>query len=347
MGDGMTDSLLSPEKLRPLVSMRRLEELLGRNREDLIRVAGHSGRFYESFDQREIGKKKWRHLDLPNAELASLQKRIQRRILRAVVLPPTMLGAVSPRTIRDNASYHVGQPLVITLDLKACFPSIHDLDVYRALRRELQCSVEIADLLTKLTTYHHRIPQGASTSSTMANFVLRPMHDDIQALARQGGFRCTFWVDDITLSGARAIEAIEDVTGIVQKYGHAVGRRKLHRMSGNRSQRVTGITVNRKVSVPREYRETLRSAIMAAAREGVVSNGGLQHLRGQVSHVTFVCPEQGKPLERFLVRVQDRLNVVPGSETKHIEWRPCRGRHRDGDWPTSAGESPPANAMRC
>lgn len=311
--------------------MRRLEELLGRSREDLIRLADRAGRFYGSFDQREIGKKKWRHLDLPITELASLQKQIQRRILRAVVMPQTMLGAVSPRTIRDNASYHVGESLVITLDLKACFPSIHDSVVYRSLRRELQCSVEIADLLTKLTTYHHRIPQGASTSSTLANFVLRLMHDEIQALARQGGFQCTFWVDDITLSGERALEAIEDVIRIIQKHGHAVSRRKLHRMSGGQPQRVTGITVNRKVSVPRGYREAVRSAIMKVAREGVVSNGRLQQLRGQVNHVTFVCPEQGRPLERFLVRVQERLMVVPGSQTKHIEWRPCRGRHRDDD----------------
>lgn len=206
----------------PLVSMRQVEFVLGKSREDLRKIASYAGRYYHPFDRRrEIGKGKWRHIDNPKGELKLLQKRIQKHILSKINLPDTMVGGIPGRSIRANAKIHEGQQRLVTLDLKNCFPRTTDLKVFEAYRKILKCSSEIASLLTKLTTFQKRLPQGAPTSSILANFTLLPMHDEICAIAKKFDLRCSIYVDDIAFSGVSAYEAIDEIIYAIQRHGHS------------------------------------------------------------------------------------------------------------------------------
>ena len=130
----------------PLVSMRQLEYLLGRDRKHLRRIAAHAGRYYKAFDRRrERGIGKWRHIDNPTDELKRLQSRINRKILAKVALPATMLGGAKGGTIERNARPHCNTPALVTLDLFNCFPRIDDRAVFRVFRTTLGCSTEIAE----------------------------------------------------------------------------------------------------------------------------------------------------------------------------------------------------------
>ena len=121
-----------------LVSMRRLEQLLGYERSDLARIAEHAGRYYRPFDRRrERNKGKWRHIDNPTGVLREVQGRIQGKILVGVPLPDTMMGGVRGRSIRDNGVRHTRQSMLVTLDLRDCFPRTDDLQVYMGFRAEV------------------------------------------------------------------------------------------------------------------------------------------------------------------------------------------------------------------
>ena len=249
-----------------LVSLRRLEHLLARDRRRIIEIAGSAGRYYRPFDRRrERGKGKWRHIDNPVGPLKAIQKEIQRKILRPLELPETMLGGVAGRSIRDYAAHHVQQPVLVTLDLQDCFPRIGDLKVYKVFREVLGCSTEIAGLLTKLTTFQHRLPQGAPTSPTLANLTLLRMHREIVELADGLGLICAFYLDDIALSGHRAGDAVNSVIKIIQKHGHSARRRKIRRMRSGEAQKVTSVVVNRKISAGRERRQMIRERIFELA----------------------------------------------------------------------------------
>jgi len=313
----------------PLVSMRRLEALLGRSRMDIERIATRAGRYYKPFDQRRPGDKKWRHIDSPTEELKRLQSRISSAILEDIPLPETMVGAVKDRSIRDNARRHIGNPFVVTLDLKHCFPRTHDLSVFRVFRERVGCSPRLARILTKLTTCQHRLPQGAPTSSMLANLALLPLHDAIQDALRDRGVTCTFWVDDIALSGDGALDVIPMVIEIIQKHGRAIRNRKLRIMPAHRSQAVTGATVNRKVSAPREFRARVRASIRAARLADVVTREDIQRIRGQIGHIAFLAPTQAKPLEVLAADLEELL-IVDGPSSARMERRPCRSarRHR-------------------
>ncbi len=142
-----------------LVSMRHLEALLGRDRADIRRIANSAGRFYRPFDLRRIaGQGKWRHIDNPVGELKRYQSRIHERMFHDFAFPETMIGAVPGRSIKDNAALHLRQPMVVALDLRDCFPRISDREVYRVFNEVLGCSAVISALLTKLTTFQHRLP---------------------------------------------------------------------------------------------------------------------------------------------------------------------------------------------
>lgn len=101
--------------LYPLVSLRRLEQLLHCKRSELRRLADSAGGQYNCFDLRKAhGKGAWRHIDTPTRHLANMQQRIRRAILSTVSIPLYVLGGVRGRSISDNAKFHVRKRLVIT-----------------------------------------------------------------------------------------------------------------------------------------------------------------------------------------------------------------------------------------
>jgi hypothetical protein len=167
----------------PVVSTRRLEALLHRSRKDVERIASHAGRYYKPFDLRRPGSTKWRHIDNPTEELSKLQANIYRAIFATYDFPTNIVGGIHGRSIKDNMGEHLGQPVLVTMDIKECFPHIHDLHHVYPMFRRLGFSPEVAALLTKLTTFQHRVPQGASSSSIIANLVMEPVHREIDKIA--------------------------------------------------------------------------------------------------------------------------------------------------------------------
>ena len=312
-----------------LVSMRRLEELLGRNRADLQRIASHAGRYYCPFDEQVVEGGKWRHIDNPTKELKELQRRILRTILEQVPFPDTVLGGIRGASVKRNAEYHARQPFLIALDLRDCFPRIHDRQVYRAFRIILGCSAKIAALLTKLTTFQHRLPQGAPTSSLLCNLVLLSMHDEIQAILRGRGAACTFWIDDITISGPEVLTVLEPIVRVIQRHGHAIRRSKLRRSPCSDRQETTGLVVNRGPSTAREYRRGIEAALFSLSREKTISESALQRIRGQILYVRQIRPGQAVRIERLLEKaVTGKPTSGPIRKLRRIRTCSHTRRHR-------------------
>jgi mannose/cellobiose epimerase-like protein (N-acyl-D-glucosamine 2-epimerase family) len=105
-------NLLTTKQLgfAPVISTRRLEALLRRDRKDFERIASHAGRYYEPFDRQRAGSSKWRHIDNPTQEIKDLQSNIYRAIFAAYAFPPNIVGGIHGRSIKDNMKEHVGQP---------------------------------------------------------------------------------------------------------------------------------------------------------------------------------------------------------------------------------------------
>ncbi len=141
-------------------------------------------------------------------------------------LPEYAFGGIQGRNNIKNARYHQGNKYVFTTDIKSFFPNISNKQVFDMFLRE-GCTPSIARILTKLTTYSHQLPQGASTSTIIANLVFKPCGKDIELLAQKHNIKFSTFVDDITLSSKSDFKDIAPIfIKIISKHGFKINHKK-------------------------------------------------------------------------------------------------------------------------
>lgn len=244
-----------------------------------------------------------RLLEIPQAHLCALQRRILHQLLEYVPLHEAAHGFRKRHSCVTNARPHLGQAVVIRMDLADFFGSIGGGKVYRVFTT-LGYPAAVAQALTRLTTHATaakiltdgemgniesasrvlgwrekkrlatpHLPQGAPTSPVLANLCAFNFDVRVQALADEFGATYTRYADDLTFSGgeafgrrARAFESY--VAAIALEEGFSVNHRKTHVMSAGSRQRVTGIVVNRKTNIPREHYDRLKAMLHNCLRHG-------------------------------------------------------------------------------
>ena len=282
-----------------LGSIGRLEEILEVNREELRSLAENISDFYRPFDQRKRNEKKWRHIDNPLPRLKLIQRRIGTRILESLPLPPSMLGGVRHKSIYDHATPHVGQRCLVTLDLQDCFPSITENMVFSVFLNDVDCSVQVARLLARLTTFNGVVPQGAPSSLALVNRCLLPMHRQLLRIAGRLGLNFTQWVDDLAFSGARASEVIQPAYGIAKSHGFRLAGKKTGVMRSDAAQAMAGLTVNQCLAVDSTMRRKICQLIDVLSERKSMSRADFSSLQGRINHVKWVRPSQGEAIWRY------------------------------------------------
>lgn len=291
---------LSPS-IFPLYSYSKLEVLLGIKRDRFKFIADKAGRYYRPFDKLIPGKKP-RHIDNPVEPLKFLQKKINRRILRPVMLslPNEMVGGIPGKSIKDNASFHTNQEMVVTLDLRDCYPNINNNKV-NYVWLKLLAGFRNAALLTQLTSFQTRLPQGASTSLAICNLALLPMFEEIKSYCDSKSVNVSLYVDDITLSGKHDIvlNSMGKVINIIQKFGYKISSKKIRKMPASQKQKVNGVLVNKKISKAMDEIESIRTEIINLAKnKKSIYKNEVDSIMGKIQHVKQLS-EKGGRLELF------------------------------------------------
>lgn len=201
------------------------------------------------------GKQKERIINPSINRLKVIQKRIQKNILLKLHMPDYAYGAVKSRDNVSNAKKHQGKKYKFTTDLKDFFPSITNKSVYEMFVGE-KLSHEVASLLTKLTTYKGKIPQGAPTSSTLANLVFRKTGDILDNFSKENGLTFTSFVDDMTFSSPNDFkEIVPDILDIITtdfKISHK-------KTNYSRNPNITGLhPMNNHLKLPDSFMEKYR-----------------------------------------------------------------------------------------
>lgn len=317
------------QKIFPLHSSRKLEALLGCEREYFKHIASKSGRYYKPFDTRKIGKEKWRHIDNPVDPLKALQKKINKRILRSVmlILPKQMIGGIPGKSIVHCAKFHTKQEMVVTLDLRDCFPSINNQKVYSIWSQTLNVGRRNSALLTQLTTFQTRLPQGAATSLALCNLALLPLFEEIKVYCEPRSISFTFYVDDITLSGKHneVLISMKPIISMIQKYGYAIRSKKIRKMPASQKQIVNSVLVNSKVSKEMDEIELIRTTIIniAQRKESSISQKEMESILGKIQHIKQLSEEKGIRLEEFAHTLLDGFELVEIKVNKKYEIRQC------------------------
>lgn len=206
---------------------------------------------YHPYIQKKEGKKS-RPIANPSRALIGIQRRIVRRILNLVSLPDEIYGARPGRNLKQNALVHLRQPVLVTIDIRDCFPSVSHTRIFRLFREEFGYSEVVARTLTKLTTFRGSLPQGAATSAMLLNILLIPLCNRVRSLHQIQGMKLSFWVDDIAISGGNANLVCQSVVRELQKFGFKTRSKKVKVMFANRPQVLTGLLTNCNVAVPKK-----------------------------------------------------------------------------------------------
>ena len=259
-----------PDKEKHPEQRRRAEKGLGKDIEALAFRLGTNvaelRRFEPVYRKTSIPKKRGgrRRLDVPDHNTKTLQRTILRRLLRNLKTHPCAMGFDPGISIAHNAAMHVGQAVVIKLDVEDFFPTTTAERVEQYFRR-IGWDAECAALLTKLVTHNGGLPQGAPTSPRLSNLVNYVLDCQIERYVLKHKGTYTRYADDITVSypedWPRYVRGtVQKVRRVCRRHGYTVHtKKKLRIVRRHQQQRVTGLVVNDKVALPRAKRRWLRA----------------------------------------------------------------------------------------
>lgn len=189
----------------------------------------------------------------------------------------------------------------MTLDIKNFFPHITPYHVYRIWNRLLGCSPEIAALVTRLTTFERRLPQGAPTSSTLANLVLLSYDEPIRSFCAKNRIAYTTWIDDLVFSGTESTSVINVAVLALRAGGFSLRHKKLRIMRAGERMLVTGVVLGHKPGILRKYVRHTRAGIHRLATGCVAERqleGYIQSIRGRIAHIHRLNRNAARSLER-------------------------------------------------
>ena len=303
-----------------LGNLRRLAQRLGSSPTRLSEIAENARSYYDPFEldpsprwfQRKGLDKKARPIDRPTGELLSLQKRINAELLKPILVPPHIFGAVSGRSIFGNAECHRGADLLVTLDIKQCFPSITPCHIYGVWSSALGCSPKVSRLLTALTTFQRRLPQGAPTSPALANLLIWSIDGPVRNRCLSLGVTYSTWIDDLAFSGTEARQLIQFTIELFRERGLRFSHRKTTIMGPNEVKMLTGTRFGGiSLRAPSAYLSQVRAGIhnMTAGKVEPAEFGPYtQQLLGRLQYVNRICPTDARPLKNLLTK---GLTLIP------------------------------------
>ncbi len=146
----------------------------------------------------------------PRAPLKRVQRTILRELLSKVPSHPAAHGFINGRSVVSNARPHEGAKIVVKVDLKDFFPTVHFYRVAGTLRY-LGMGEAAAAALAAIVTHRNKmpdgtvvmpgaLPQGAPTSPAITNIVCRRLDARLEALSKKAGATYTRYADDLTFS---------------------------------------------------------------------------------------------------------------------------------------------------
>ncbi|MGA3681162.1 reverse transcriptase family protein [Pseudomonas graminis] len=262
-------------------SIKALARALGEPAERLLALAQRSSRLYRYVPQTKKDGITPRHTYDAHEPLKTIQRKIVDRVLSKVTYPEYLHGGIRdpklPRSIYSNARVHTGAKTVILQDIADFFPSITTEHIQRLFVGLFGFSADVASLLASLVTREGQVPQGASTSSYLANLVFWDIEPALVTRFKAQGMAYSRFADDITVSSktriapAATTQVIASVTWMLGQKGCLQKRSKLHvrkrgqaLISGEKAEAVTvtGLVVNGPIpALPKKARLAIRAAV--------------------------------------------------------------------------------------
>jgi hypothetical protein len=254
-----------------MYSLREFEYIIGISRLEIEELIVNRNKYYEYFKQYKKdnfdnirfknGRPLFREFNATNGILKIVQKKIKTKILDKLIIEDCILGGVTGESNINNAYKHRNSEHFFQTDISAFFPSINQTRIYNTLKAK-EFSNKIAYYISMLVTCTNSkgieiLPQGASTSTSIANLVFERIDKLILSIIPKESIY-TRWVDDLTLSSVNNIEEYQsEIIDIISSCGFkAAGAKTTYRIG---SAVITGIlAINGKIKPTKDTFKKLK-----------------------------------------------------------------------------------------
>ena len=281
-----------------------------------------------------------RLIESPKQRLKQLQRRILTRILEPIPIHPAVHGFVKRRSIKTFVAPHVGQRVILRMDLRDFFPSFSGPRM-QAFFRTAGYPESVADLLGGICTNavprhvwdavayeidrrrlrqardlysRPHLPQGAPTSPALANLCTYRVDCRLAGLANAVGAQYTRYADDLAFSGgesfARRIERFSThVAAILHEEGFSVHHRKTRVMRQGVRQHLTGLVANQHLNVIRADFDRLKATLNNCVRHGPETQNRESHpdfrahLQGRIAFMETINLSKGERLRKIFNQI--------------------------------------------
>jgi hypothetical protein len=306
-------------KNKPIGSIRSLANALGIQEIQLRRIANNAPNLYVPNAPKTKASGKTRQTYTVREPLKRLQDEILNKIINGVSYPVYLQGGIQdpnlPRDYVRDAELHLGREVVLKEDISTFFSSTRVELVYRMWKNFFNFPPEVADVLTRLTTYNGFIPEGAATSAGVANLVFWDSEPELELSLRREGYIYSRYIDDITVSFLHRVPArdIQDVTTRIYRMflraGLAPNRKK-------RDLRTTGKKIHNlntdsgKLAMPKAIRSRIRAAVHALAILADTGTawaglkGEFNRVNGRVQLLSRFHPVEARPYIAMLGEIK-------------------------------------------
>ena len=278
-----------------------IEQDLGYDIKTLYSISYSLHRHYISI---KMPKKQggYRILSIPDAPLKCIQKRIAEVLLSQINISPYAIAYRYGGSTLRNAAPHINKDIVLKLDIHDFFNNILYSTVKEKAFPKEKYSENIRILLSVLCYYNDTLPQGAPTSPAISNIIMCDFDNTIGSWCKKHSIAYTRYCDDMTFSGSfDPKEVIKCVESELKKMRLFLNKKKTIVARKSNKQIVTGIVVNEKLNIPRQYKKDIRQALYYCRKFGVENhmadaniNDTNEHyilkLLGKVNYVLSVCP---------------------------------------------------------
>ena len=177
-------------------------------------------------------------------------------------------GFLFGKDIRRNAIPHVNKKYLLNIDIQDFFNSIP----FRRVKVVLELAPfnliddreKIGFLIANLGTHKNSLPQGAPTSPILSNIVTQKLDRNISKFCISNKIKYTRYADDLSFSSNWNIfepKFITQIEEIILAENFNLNDDKTRVRNFTQRQEVTGLVVNTKLNIKREYLQKVRAMI--------------------------------------------------------------------------------------
>lgn len=220
-------------------------------------------------------------------------------------------GFVRECSIMTNALLHINKKNVLNVDLKDFFDCFNFGRVrgFFIKNNHFKLDPHIATVIAQITCYENKLPQGSPCSPVITNLITHSLDIRLASLAKK--YSCTYsrYADDITFSTRKSVfprqvmgqEESQFIIGKelqseIERAGFSINDKKTRIQYKDSRQDVTGLIVNKKPNVKKEYWRTVKSQCHLLFQTGAFikktangdAEGNINELNGQLNFIDQV-----------------------------------------------------------